>query len=296
MFNSNTQKSPGKKRTGCVGFLSFCLILIIVLIAVSLIIGFIQGDTWGGVIGIYNRVVDGVTGIKNNLENSPTGIVKTPVITSALSPVTPTPGFNAKTGEYKNFYLGLVDTPEGVITGEDCYGEFIVLINNKDAHNPTYAELVNFLKTDTTDEYPYQISVSFSGVYYGDAEDQIDLANIKNIIDGVAKPEIPKICADFAERLHNNAEMAGIRCGYISLDSPNHALDVFETTDRGLVYIDDTGTFLYGPDNCDKVVTLKEGQEYIPVSLFPEPGWNDTWDSLGIVSGIFITWDGTWRN
>ena len=109
------------------------------------------------------------------------------------------------------------------------------------------------------------------------------------------QPANPKVCADFAERLHNNAEKAGIRCGYVIIDSLNHALNVFETTDKGFVYIDDTGPHLFGPSNCDKVVHVKEGIEYIPISLFHEYGWSDTWESLGIIGDIFITWDGEWR-
>ena len=52
------------------------------------------------------------------------------------------------------------------------------------------------------------------------------------------------VCADFAALLHNRAEAAGIRTAYVSVDfeeGPAHALDAFNTTDRGLVYIDCTG-------------------------------------------------------
>jgi hypothetical protein len=241
---------------------------------------------------------------KESRMNNPVSIPDTTAsvtpTTSPTSPTTPPPtkktGINDVTGEYKNYYLGLVKTTEGVITGKKCYGEFIVLINNRNATNPTYSELLNFLSSDNTDEYSYSLSISAGGIYFGNEEDMLDLELIQNIIDGTAHPKNPKICSDFAERLHNNAEMAGIRCGFIALDSPDHALNVFETTDKGLVYIDDTGSFLFGPDNCDKVVNLKEGAEYIPVSLFPEYGWKGTWDSMGIVSGVFVTWDGEWRD
>ena len=186
----------------------------------------------------------------------------------------------------------------------------IVLINNKDAINPTYSELLDFLRSDTTDEFPYQYTLSAMGFYYGEAEDKIDLGSLKSIIDGIAKPSPPEICADFAERLHNEAEMAGIRCAYVDISlsgysdpynnaipsDTGHALNAFETTDRGLVYIDVTGvTGDYGPSSCDKIVDVQTGKEFIPQSLFPEPGWYSTWDTMGTVTSIFITWDGEWR-
>jgi len=46
----------------------------------------------------------------------------------------------------------------------------------------------------------------------------VDFTKIQNIIDRTAQPKHPDICADFAERLHNDAEMAGIRCAYVSLE------------------------------------------------------------------------------
>jgi hypothetical protein len=215
---------------------------------------------------------------------------------------------NSHAGVYKNYYLGLAYTSEGPLAGSGCYGEFIVLINNKDAVNPTYNELVSFLQQDRTDQFPYQYSVTLSGMYYGRAESYIDLTRIKNIIDGTAQPNPPRICADFAERLHNNAEMAGIKCAYVSVDllgypdpyhygipsNTGHALVAFQTTDRGLVYVGDTNS--PGPIRCVKIVHVEVGQQYIPESLFPEPGWNSAWDSMGTVTSIFMTWDGNWNN
>jgi hypothetical protein len=101
-----------------------------------------------------------------------------------------------------------------VIVGGD--NEPIRLINNKDAVNPTYDELIIFILTDDTNTLPY-------------------------VKDG---PEA-FVCSDFAERLHNNAEAAGIKAGWVSIDyadgSVGHALNVFETSDLGLVFIDCTG-------------------------------------------------------
>ncbi len=101
------------------------------------------------------------------------------------------------------------------------------------------------------------------------------------------------VCADFAEMLHNNAEEAGIKAGYVFIefdgDTPAHACNVFRTTDRGLVYVDDTGT-LDGGVNADKTVDLAEGRAYCPVSIFPDPRIDGEWDCMGRVSRIFVTW------
>lgn len=79
--------------------------------------------------------------------------------------------------------------------------------------NPTWQELKDFLISDKTDENDY--------------------------LPGL------RVCAEFAAELHNNAERAGIRAGWVAIhfvdDSVGHALNVFETTNAGLVFIDNTG-------------------------------------------------------
>ena len=186
------------------------------------------------------------------------------------------------TGQYEDYYLGLVKSPTA-LGGRGCYddkGQFIVLINNRNATNPSYSELVNFLQSDKTDEFPYQLSLVANRFYYGQAEDNINLAHIKEIIDGTAQPTEPGVCADFAERLHNEAEMSGIKCGYVVIDNLNHALNVFDTTDKGLVFVDDTGedyrfaapippsfnnstTIVFGEtDTQDKLAYLEKGEPY----------------------------------
>jgi len=105
----------------------------------------------------------------------------------------------------------------GIECGGD--GEPIVLINSPNANNPTYSKLVAFIVEDTT--------------------------NTKDYVKG--GPEA-HVCADFAEELHNNAEAAGIGAAWVGVefegDIEGHALDAFETTDKGLVYIDCTGNLM----------------------------------------------------
>ncbi|MEE8469921.1 MAG: hypothetical protein V3S51_01175, partial [Dehalococcoidia bacterium] len=96
----------------------------------------------------------------------------------------------------------------------DCEpDDWIQLVDNENAADPTWQELVAFLVSDETDKRPY-----VPGVY---------------------------VCGGFAEDLHNNAEAAGIKASWVALDfeddSVGHALNVFNTTDRGYVYIDSTG-------------------------------------------------------
>lgn len=143
------------------------------------------------------------------------------------------------------------------IVGPD--GEAIELFNNPEAKNPTWEELKQFLWEDGTDKVIYN-------------EDSF-------------------VCANFAEMLHNNAEKAGIRAAFVSLAlkqeypwgtvfplGSNHSLNAFDTTDRGLVYIDSTGT-RSGNLDADKIVEVSIGDEYIAVSIFPNPGYEDQWGS-----------------
>ena len=243
-----------------------------------------------------------------------TNVITTPsqTITTVQNIIT---GINSKTGVYKNYYLGLINSSEGVLGGDGCYddkGDFIVLINNKDATDPTYAQLLNFLQNDKTDQYPYIYTNKILSSYYGTAESHIDLTRIQGIIDGTIQPQNPDVCGDFAERLHNEAEKAGIRCAYVSIDlsgytdpahlgipsNSGHALDAFQTSDRGLVYIDATGWIatIQHPNRAVSTINLVVGQQYIPVSLFPEPGWQSSSISMGTVTNVEIFWDGRWNN
>lgn len=151
----------------------------------------------------------------------------------------------------------------GVLVGVD--GHRITLRNNSNAGNPTWDELKAFLATDKTDEHPYDF--------------------------------LTFVCADFAEMLHNNAETAGIRAAFVTVNlgpcsyyatGGGHALNAFETTDRGLVYIDCTSPIQDMNINADKVVDVELGKEYIPKSIFPEPGWQIAWESMGVVTEIEV--------
>jgi hypothetical protein len=122
-------------------------------------------------------------------------------------------------------------------------GRPIVLDNNPDAADPTFIELMDFIARDATDQHPY--------------------------VDG------EYVCADFAEDVHNNAEAAGIRAGWVGINfdglESGHAVNIFETTDRGTVYIDCTNGSNSDPamadEGRDMIAYLEVGKTYgvIPV-------------------------------
>lgn len=133
-------------------------------------------------------------------------------------------------------------------------GEPITLINHRDSTNPTFSELRKFIENDDTNE-----------LIYG---------------------EFSFHCVDYAEQVHNNAEARGIKAGIVVINFENepigHALNVFKTKDKGLVYVDSTGddytstleriTECIIDTDCiecstDKFAYVKEGKEYGAISI-----------------------------
>jgi peptidoglycan hydrolase CwlO-like protein len=130
----------------------------------------------------------------------------------------------------------------------------VQLSSNPKSTNPTWQQVEDFILADNTDKHPYVLS-SF-------------------------------VCGDFAEQIHNNAEQAEIRAAFVAVNftdnSIGHALNAFLTTDKGLVYVDCTGTDdltiittpaqlegkLYGKaDNYDKVAYVQVDKPLVFVSL-----------------------------
>lgn len=150
--------------------------------------------------------------------------------------------------------------PNTRVVGAD--GGYIELVNNPAAKDPSWEELRQFLMQDATDQLAYNDSTF--------------------------------VCADFAEMLHNNAETAGIRTAYVTLDFAGqeigHALNAFNTTNRGTVYIDDTGD--EGGSGCplDRTVNLQLDQEYLGESVFECEGYWLSWPSMGTVSAFQVFW------
>jgi hypothetical protein len=100
------------------------------------------------------------------------------------------------------------------------------------------------------------------------------------------------VCADFAVTVHNNAEKAGLRSGVVEvtfLDSNDgHALNCFNTSDKGLVFIDCTGQINnINKNNYDTKVNLETGKAYVPKPLFSSDMY---YESIGIVKSYNIHW------
>lgn len=138
-----------------------------------------------------------------------------------------------------------------------CYvggdGQVLTLTNYNNATNPTYEELLTFLKNDTTDEHPYTSQY---------------------------------VCSDFAETLHNNAEKAGLKCAFVGCDftqGVGHAFNEFETTDKGTVYIDCTGV-PGGSMYQDKILNCVVGQPLTGQYLLR----NGNIESMGIVKQLHV--------
>jgi len=125
---------------------------------------------------------------------------------------------------------------EAFAEGYDYGYESGVAVGHKDGqairvelHDPTYAELEEFLARDKTNLHPY-------------------------IAD-----EHKYVCFNFAAEVNNNAELEGIRAGLVLLylrNLPGHAIVAFETVDEGLIYIE---------PQSDEVVGLVVGEPYRPL-------------------------------
>jgi hypothetical protein len=154
-----------------------------------------------------------------------------------------------------------IPAPPNSIPVSNATGATVVLINNKTATDPTWDSLMAFLKADDTIKIKYSFP-SFT-------------------------------CADFARTLHDKAEAAGIRCGFVAIEFENqtinysiydngnvnfhpptrspdtgHGLNVFDTVDRGRVYVDASSDSDYvGSDAKVRIAYLVVGQEFNEIDL-----------------------------
>ena len=143
----------------------------------------------------------------------------------------------------------------------DMTGQNIVINNHRGAVDPSFKALMEFLSEDPTENKDYVYPVY--------------------------------TCGDFASHLHDEAEKQGIKCGvvgvklnttlkedmqgilnnksnypppYSSYDTcRGHAFNAFNTTDRGMVYVDSTGITVeekeMGNRPYDMIVYAKTGEE-----------------------------------
>ncbi len=119
-------------------------------------------------------------------------------------------------------------------------GTRVHLDNNWDATDPTWAQLVEFLKQDKTDQSSYRANMYES--------------------------------SDFAQSIHNNAEALGVKASIVCVTfagSKAQYLNAFNTKDKGLVYVDCTNIdCTHGRQTTsDKVAYVAKGKPYGVLSL-----------------------------
>lgn len=211
---------------------------------------------FGLIVGIVFLVGAGIFAINSGLQGTPSAAppaTSQPTDTSpALTEIPPSePEGDGQEPDYKTppEYIQQYTDIQPPYVGASF--EPIRLVNNPDAKDISFAELKSFILEDDTDEETYIVGV--------------------------------RMCGDFAETLHNNAERADIRAAWVGIDFAGeeigHAFNAFQTTDRGLVYIDCTGEglkgmtyeeLLYGePHPCeyDTIAYVEIGKEYGGISI-----------------------------
>ena len=124
----------------------------------------------------------------------------------------------------------------------DAKGQPITLQNNPQAKDVSFQQVLAFVQSNQVNQLPYR-----TGQF---------------------------ACTEFAVALHDAAEAAGIRCALVGVRfqrGAGHALNAFLTTDKGLVYIDCTGSPHPSPDPAryDTIGYLKIGLPYgrLPLEL-----------------------------
>jgi len=150
---------------------------------------------------------------------------------------------------------------EGYISGkadgyDEGYGEGAEagLGHGYALRDPTYKEVVAFLKRDKTNENEF-VEDTY-GVY---------------------------VCSHFARDVGNNAEAEGLRCAFVELRYPEegHTIIAFDTIDEGLVYFEPQTDERVKPDvgkRFYKCITPKPGYYY------EEPSQDDT------IMDILVIW------
>lgn len=131
--------------------------------------------------------------------------------------------------------------------------------NCPDARNGTYQEVMDFILSDDTDQWTYD--------------------------------DNSYVCIDFAVAVHDNAERQNVSAGVVTCEigSTLHALNVFNTTDRGFIYVDCTGARAGDPaHNYDKIARLDDVYHVTPlVDISPYLYVNDKNDT---VTNVHVYW------
>lgn len=162
-------------------------------------------------------------------------------------------------------------SPNSLEVRWDIEGKFYdvpCFVDNINAKDCTYEDLLIFLKEDLTDKMVLQ------------------------------ENDVLNSCERYTLVLHDNAEKFGIRCGYaivtfVEIDEVygrfGHALCAFNTLDRGIIFIDDTFSPNVDVDRdsmFDKTGEVVVGQKYAPNRLFDDRKYK----TMGTVESVDVYW------
>jgi hypothetical protein len=142
--------------------------------------------------------------------------------------------YDALQADYESLQAELTEAQNKLSVMETAVTSLQETINQTTLSNPTWDELAAFLTLDDTDAFEY------------DAK-KFD-------------------CTGFAITLRDRAWRAGLRCAYVEIafsdEAIGHALNAFETSDQGIVYID-------GQD--DSIAYLEMGKLYGTITIDTAP-------------------------
>lgn len=158
--------------------------------------------------------------------------------------------------------------------GDTCYlrltpllypnGTQVYVTENPDSADPSFGLLSSLLRDDPTEHAPY-------GPDY--------------------------VCTNYAVKLYRTAELSGINAHLVLVQfadqGPPHAIVAFNTTDSGMIFVDDTGMSANqkerGLMDTDRLVEPVPGQPYKSRFLPPFDELQDKLN-LGVVSSVeFLT-------
>jgi len=129
-------------------------------------------------------------------------------------------------------------------------GKPVILLHSDAAIDPTFEQLVEFLRNDQTEKLKY-----IPGKF---------------------------VCSNFAETLQHNATRVGYRCGWVAINfshgAPSHSCNAFNTSDRGLIFVDCIGN--------DSIVDISPKKIYQPQSIIDDTKC----EAMGEVSSYRIIW------
>ncbi len=165
------------------------------------------------------------------------------------------------------FFIGLVliSLPGIAWSGVETYfninyvnhkspdGSPIILSNNPNAVDPTYEELITFLKNNQASQTEYDLHPFLR-----------------------------------AQKLHDKAEEVGYMCAWVSVsleEGEEKVCNAFNTADRGIVFVDHSNW--NGVESWSSLVDVNIGEQYVPRNMLHG---SVRYNPVGIVKNYEIYW------